>query len=346
MSCRRSEPSLPYRQHGAALVVAMFVFAICTAVIVAMKGEFNRFFQRNANQLWLAQSEAYLRGAEELASVVLIADYDKDKEDQNPRDHLTEDWARDDAPPFAIDDSAWMRGAVEDLQGRFNLNWLAQAPQGEDDRRPRRTVHQEMFIRLLQTLGEEVEVSEFEAIAIADSVSDWVDDNQDPLADGAEDQHYFSLTPSYRVPNMPMASVSELRAVSNMTPEIYAALAPLVTVWPRQPGRINVNTAPVQVLRTLNEEGVLAPMSEADGQTLLDLRGDAGYADMATFRQASVFAGREAKMAPAFAQLTETSSWFLLRAEVQLADRNRQMYSVLWRDKRSISTMARAAGSL
>ena len=37
------------RQRGAALVVAMLVFAMCTALIVAMKGDFTRLYQRSAN---------------------------------------------------------------------------------------------------------------------------------------------------------------------------------------------------------------------------------------------------------------------------------------------------------
>ena len=42
------------RQRGAALVVAMLVFAMCTALIVAMKGDFTRLYQRSAN-IFLAE---------------------------------------------------------------------------------------------------------------------------------------------------------------------------------------------------------------------------------------------------------------------------------------------------
>ena len=51
------------RQGGAALVVALLVFGLCAAVIVAMKLEFTRFYQRSVNVFLGEQSQAYLRGA-------------------------------------------------------------------------------------------------------------------------------------------------------------------------------------------------------------------------------------------------------------------------------------------
>ena len=40
MHCPRSSPRA---QGGAALIVALLVFALCTALVVAMELEFNRF---------------------------------------------------------------------------------------------------------------------------------------------------------------------------------------------------------------------------------------------------------------------------------------------------------------
>ncbi len=80
MHCRRcNSPGALRQQRGAALIVAMLVFALATALVVAMKSEFERFYQRSANILLEEQAQAYLRGAEDLASLVLLADYDQDK---------------------------------------------------------------------------------------------------------------------------------------------------------------------------------------------------------------------------------------------------------------------------
>src|SRR5690606_2843760 len=120
------------------------------------------------------------------------------------------------------------------------------------------TAEQEQFIRLLQALGDPA-ISEQEAIAITESISDWLDADFEPSESGAEDDYYFDQTPAYRAANRPMASVSELRAVAYVTPAIYRALQPYVTVWPQEPepGSLNIHTAPAMVLRSLNIDGDL-----------------------------------------------------------------------------------------
>jgi general secretion pathway protein K len=44
--------------------------------------------------------------------------------------------------------------------------------------------------------------------------------------------------------------------------------------------------------------------------------------------------------------LGERSSWFLLEAEVEVADRRMRLYSILERRKRRVEAVARAGGSL
>ena len=331
------------RQDGAALVVAMLVFALSTALVVAMKSQFNRYFQRTANILLSEQAESYLRGAEELAMTALILDYDQDKQEQQARDDLSEIWARQ-SQPFALDDGGWLAGSLEDLQGRFNLNHLA-IPAKRGPGEPRFTAAQEQFIRLLQAL-EEPQVSEYEAISITESVSDWLDVDSNPYAEGAEDDYYYGRTPAHRTANRPMASASELRAVANMTPEIYAALLPWVTVWPQEPATLNIHTAPEMVLRSLNDDGNLNPLSAADGESLALYREETGFSDIDDFIAQPAFAGRGDKMLKIRSLLGQESSYFLLRAEVEVAERNMRLYSVLQRSNRQVGALVRANASL
>ncbi len=111
MHCHRSRRAhrALRRQRGAALIVAMLVFALATALVVAMKSEFERFYQRSANILLEEQAQAYLRGAEELAGLVLLADYDQDKTRGVPRDDLSEAWHPDPTtgpPTYPLDGTA------------------------------------------------------------------------------------------------------------------------------------------------------------------------------------------------------------------------------------------------
>lgn len=334
------------RQRGAALIIAMLVFALATALVVAMKGEFDRFFQRSVNLLFDEQAHAYLRGAEDLASMVLVMDYDEDKAEGLPRDDLQELWAQQ-APDYPLDDVGWMRGTLEDLQGRFNLNTLAKRmpSEGQPGVVVPFTPSQEQFIRLLQAL-EEPAVSEQQAIVITESVSDWLDADSNPSANGAEDDYYYGMTPAYRAANRPMVSVSELRAVANMTPEIYQALLPWVTVWPQEPATINIHTAPAMVLRSIGADNDRSPLSAVEGQTLADYRDDIGFTDINDLFANPVFEGRREKMTGIRALLGQNTEYFLLDATAEVADRNMRLYSVLHRYNRQIEVLVRASGSL
>jgi general secretion pathway protein K len=340
MHCRRFSAR---REGGAALIVALLVFALCTAVIVAMKVEFTRFYQRSANLFLAEQVQAYLRGAEDLASLALLSDYDADKNRKQPRDDLQEIWAQPSAP-YPLDEGGWLAGELVDLQGRFNLNALAvSAPEG--DGAPRFTPAQAQFIRLLQAL-EEPPLGQAEAVQITRAIADWLDPDAVPAADGAEDDYYFARTPAYRTANRPMASVSELRAVAYISPELYLALQPWVSVWPQTPAPLNIHTAPAMLLRSINADDDLNPLSEADGQALVEQRESTGFSDLDGFLDNPVFAGKQDQMAKVKALLGESSSYFLLDAKVEVADRNLRLYSVLERKQRQVRAIARASGSL
>ena len=341
MLCPQFNNSAGAHQRGAALVIAMLVFALCAALIVAMKSEFTLFYQRGSNLFVAEQAYAYLRGAEDLASMALVLDYDQDKEREQPRDDLAELWAQP-PTPYSLDEGGWLMGELEDLQGRFNLNGLESVTR-EEGTGPRFTGAQQQFIRLLQALPE-LDVSEQQAIAITESIGDWLDRDGNPAANGAEDDYYYSQTPPYRSANRQMASVSELRAVANITPEIYLALSPWVTVWPQVAATLNIHTAPAIVLRTINEDDNLQPLSEADAETLVDYRLETGFLDKAEFIAHPVFAGKNLQ---AISQnLGESSGYFLLSAEAEVADRRARLYSVLERRGRAINTLVRASGSL
>jgi len=344
----RPRPIAHGNQSGAALIVALLVFALCTALVVAMESEFNRFYQRSANILLAEQANAYLRGAEELATLALLADYDAQDRD-NPRDDLLEIWAQT-PPPYALDEGGWMAGCLRDLQGRFNLNGLAARVQQQDDDsgaqadKPRFTPSQAQFIRLLQALGEP-QLSEQEARLITEAVTDWLDADMEPAFDGAEDDYYFGQTPGYRTANRAMASVSELRAVAGVTPELYRALEPWVTAWPQQPATLNIHTAPAMVLRSINVDDDLSPLSVADGEALQAQQRPPGpgFADMDDFLDSAVLASKQEQMEGIKPLLGENSAYFLMSAEVEVADRRMRLYSVLQRSGRQVGALARGS---
>jgi general secretion pathway protein K len=374
MSCRRYRRVAP-RQGGAALVVALLIFALAAALMVGIQRDFSLTMQRGSNQFTEQQGWAYLRGAEALAVVALRADAELDKQVETPRDDLSELWAAE-ATPYPLEGGGWLLGQIEDLQGRFNLNLLVADPasgrgdgeagdgaegadsgsgldsdlsdendsQGNssDESGDRMPAAKQIFVRLLQALeGEPVSLEE--AIGIADGVADFIDSDQQQRMNGAEEDAYRSASPPYRPANQPMASVSELRAVSGMTREIYRALAPHVTVWPREGAKLNILTASATVLRSINGAGQLMPLSVDAGKRLIEARQQGLISDVDSLLEDSAFSGDTSGLS---SLLTQTSDWFLLSASVEIAEREMQLYSVLQRENTQITSHYRTRGEL
>ncbi|MEM0954132.1 MAG: type II secretion system minor pseudopilin GspK [Pseudomonadota bacterium] len=325
------------RQCGAALIVAMLVFALATTLVVAMTSEFSLFVRRSANSFVGAQAQAYLRGGEDLAKMVLNQDSQTDLQRNLQRDDLTEIWAQQ-VPPYALDEGGFLSGSLEDLSGRINLNVLnAEPPQGQPF-----TSTQAQFIRLLQCF-DEPQVSEQDARLILQAVQDWLDADQEPRDFGAEDDFYFDRVPSYRTGNNTMQSVSELRMVAYMTPEIFDAVSPFLTVW--STGAINIQTAPPEILRTINARENLQPLTVGEGQALIELRGEIGFENVDALIESPVLGGLELS-ADLRGRLVERSDYYLYRGQVDIAGRQATLYSVLRRDAAQVKTLVRASASL
>ncbi len=259
MNCCRSDQAVPARsQGGAALLIALFVLAVAMVVVTGLSKSAIIAARRAENQLLADQAWYYLIGVEELAIELL-------KFKRRERDAAT-DAATDDALPAMAPlelsgryatDHGWIAFDVVDIQGRFNLNSLR--PTGPPTVQPDvpNNLEQRRFVRLLRSLdGVEVELDQ--AIALTEALLDWLDGDQlETGFSGAELPYYSDQSPPYRTADGAMRDVSELLLVSGMTPELFQALEPLVTVWPLDGGTINVASAGTAVLRSLYEEDPL-----------------------------------------------------------------------------------------
>ena len=100
------------------------------------------------------------------------------------------------------------------------------------------------------------------------------------------------------------------------------------------------------VLRSINADKDLSPLSAEEGLSLAEYREEVGFRDINDFIDNPVFEGRREKMSAIRSQLGQSSSYFLLDATAEVADRNMRLYSVLHRHNRQIDTLIRASGSL
>jgi general secretion pathway protein K len=84
---------------------------------------------------------------------------------------------------------------------------------------------------------------------LVSAIMDWRDTNTTVEPDGAEDEHYRTLTPAYPCKNRDFEFTEELMLVREMTADIFARIKNYITVYGT--GRVNINTAPVNTLFAL-----------------------------------------------------------------------------------------------
>jgi len=220
-------------QRGVALITAVMIVAIAAAVAAKIAFAHQLWFRQMENVGDRGATDLLRRGALHWASAALLEDAA-----QNSIDHLGEAWAQG-LPTLPVDGGGAIHVAVEDAQGRFNLNNLLQS-NGQPN-----TVDLQVFQRLLVALRLDP--------LLANALLDWMDpDSNVTSPGGAEDVDYLALKTPYRAANQPLTSVDELRLVRGFDPKTVRTLLPYVDVLP--PGTrttINVNTASPVLLAAL-----------------------------------------------------------------------------------------------
>ncbi len=299
------------RQRGVALSTAIVVVAIATVLAVRIGTRAARDLRRTAGLVALDQGWHVALGAEAWAIEVLKDDYE---DSPGGEDHLGEAWAQP-LPPLPVDGGE-LRGAVEDMQGRFNLNNLVNA-----DREPDQP-NVEMFQRLLLLVGAQPRW--------ASMMADWIDENSMPESEGAEDGSYLSQAPPYRTANGLVATTTEMMALAGMTRDEFERIRPYVAALP--PGsRINVCTARAPVLAALVDGG----MDFSNEELLASNRRDG------CFPTVDMLQGQVPDKA-----ISKSSDWFRAVTAVRIGTSEFTLYSLINRDgNTAIRTVLRSTGT-
>lgn len=305
----------PRRQRGIAVITAMLVVTIATVIAVGIAWETTLDLRRTEGLLAWEQARQYGYGAEAFAARLLQETLDEQSGSAVPVYSRSDDEQACGGFQFSIDQGG-MVGGVCDLQGRFNLNNLVIGGKAE------REAARKQFRRLLDAVGaldENVDIEPDVAEVIVESTIDWVDPDGNAEFNGAEDDYYTSQDPPYRAANFWFTSVSEMRAVRGVTPEIYVALAPHLAALPVTGGErtlLNVNTATVPVLMSLGDDVALA-----NAENWVAVSGSKPFEDTTEFTNFV-----DASMLP---YLGFTSRYFELRGLVSIGTTRLGMYSLL-----------------
>ena len=327
---------LSQQQSGSALILAVLVAAIVAVMGTELAQDFLLSYKRVENRLLDRQAQLYLLAAEEIAVAALSSDAAA-----GASDSLLEAWAQP-LPPLPTD-AGFVQVQIQDAQGRFNLNSLAQrsAALGELGLplQQRFTQQQMAFIRLLQEL-EEPRLAEAEAVALTEALIDWVDaDDASTGVGGAESLYYVNEVPAYGPANQPFRSTGELQLLRHVTPQLYQQLLPHVTVLP-EATTVNLNTAAPAVLSVL-----LPPGSAHAGQLQHVLRRQQtqpylSMEDIAADPALAALAASGATQRP----FAAASRYFLVQARVQQAGVERSLQSLLYRGDDGVRILSRHFG--
>jgi len=207
--------------RGMALVNALVIVAALSSLAAGLMltAETARQRQATGQEVW--QAMLYLDAAEPVAAALLAEDARGD----GGFDHAAEPWGR---PRELEIDRGTLTLTIRDLQGRFNVNRLAD---------PADLAARRQFERLLRGLDLPVAL----AAGVADHLSP-----RGPRDVAAYGARALPVLPAGGA----VAVIEEIRLAAGMTTEAFARLAPHVAALP--PGTpLNVNTASAEVLRAV-----------------------------------------------------------------------------------------------
>lgn len=229
---------MKHQQRGVALITAVLIVAIVAAVAMSLAMAQQVWLRQTQNLIDLSRAEQLRQGAFEFAAAVVAEDAKRGQTDHVNELHWT-------TPVTLPTEGGAVLIKITDAQSRFNLNNLAQPATPAGQAPPATAGNAAATFRQL-LLSLKVEPTAADALVAA--LKDWVDENANAEAGGAEDIDYLNHDPPYRAANRMLASVEELRLIKGYDEKLIRALRPHVIALPRNDIPINVNTARAMML--------------------------------------------------------------------------------------------------
>jgi general secretion pathway protein K len=285
-------------QRGAAIIVALFMTALVSVAAVAMIERFRLDLRRTELVINDTKARLYAEGSIAWAIEKLNTNLKEKKESV-----LTDIMPI--KSPISELENLTAYSVIEDQEGLFNLNNLTD-PVARDD-----------FIKLILAVEPETKLDDAKNLVIA--ILDWISP-----AGGTNNQlvdYYAKQTPAYVAPHRLMVSISELRLAKGMTEGLYAKLSPFITALP-EPSKINVNTAPPQVLMTLS-----ASLTLEAALAIVNHRKQHPFTSIESFKALDISVNHHIEGE----KISILSSYFLVKTNVKIAEQQITLYTLLHR---------------
>ena len=223
----------PSRQRGIALVLVIWL----STLLMVIAGSFVYAMRTDAraarNAALIAQGDALAQAAVARCVMELY------KGQGSP-----EVWKRDGEARIWAFDGVEVTVRLSDESAKIDIN----------------TANNELLKSLFRYAG----LSDEDAAKLLDAVLDWRDPDDLKRTYGAEAADYEAAGLKYRPANYPFQSTEELQLVLGFKPELYQRIAPMITVYSRQPG-VNpqiANRAVLSLIPGVTPEQVDAYLAE------------------------------------------------------------------------------------
>lgn len=323
------------RQRGMALLVVLLMLALMVIVATSVAEHTGTAYQRTDSLLTRTQARWTALGAEALMGSVLL----RDGQDSPKITFIGQPWSRVDRQ--ILDDGREMVGQIYDGSTCLNLNALQPRPKNTLATGPISTAKAsektpyaaQVFRQLMVVLGEKGE----RADAVTAAVRDWLDEDHEPRANGAEDDAYSRYQPA----NQPMADVSELRAINGVDSDLYRRLLPYVCVLPVDTFSININTLTQQQAPLLSAM-LMGKFSPEEAARVVALRPAKGWQNVDAFVGLPQLP--ESGKSNIRQALAVKSDWFFGDVRIQGEEGALYQRSLFHRHKRRIDVIQRQYG--
>ena len=241
--------------EGVALILALLFIVLLTVIVVEfayeMQVDATLIVQHTSTtEAYMAAKSIVALSMSILAADLLFGEEEAEIERTEVYDSLDEPWAQ--STPLLNLNDAVISVQIDDEYGKINLNALLYEDGGGVENE---------FLPLVDALTILFEARQLEFSPI-DVILDWLDADDDPRPDGAENDYYQGLEVPFECKNGPMDSIEELLLLPGITPEVFFGddedaefdllpLNELLTVHGHPEGRVNINTAPFEVLEAM-----------------------------------------------------------------------------------------------
>ncbi|MCF8037765.1 MAG: type II secretion system minor pseudopilin GspK [Desulfohalobiaceae bacterium] len=280
---RKKEKDQP-EQQGSILVLVLLIISVL--VVMVLESMHQMQVEATSSKIYAAsvQGRALARSGLEFTKYLLTRDQEMDQEEENSKsDHYGEFWAgfldqEEVEPPLFT--TGELNATLVDEQGKFPINALV------DENGNYRIEYREVLARLLHNEVFSLEPERIEEILY--SLKDWLDADDEPESEelGAEKDYYIFQEKDYECKNAELSTLGELTLIRGIDQELYhgqdekPGLKDLLTV--HSDGKININTAPVEILAALVKPDFSDDMAMEFAQDIVKYRQDPNNFDSLT----------------------------------------------------------------